>query len=185
LYFVAVVSCHCLDTAIAEDPLPGDDQVVGDPLPDESTSPVNVAEDETDINNAASIKAHNTTYSGLSKDSVTYKAVAAYRTNFRKQNIPADYSVWSHIGAITFFAFGAAGFAGWIAGGPVAMWKSTICCCMVVFAFFLANFFEYYSHRYKLHNPLVHTRHSHTHHRYVTSSQSSLCMMQHLRSCQL
>ncbi len=158
------VMSNTLDTLIAESPVPSPNgNGVGESLP-AASSPI-APEDETLHSTAASIRAAGTTYSGLSKSTKTYEAVATYRSQFRTQNIPAEYSVYRHLGMITAWGSAAALLSGYFAGGPFAIVKSPLLLLMVFLAFALANYFEYYAHRYKLHNPLVHTRHSHTHHR--------------------
>jgi hypothetical protein len=110
-----------------------------------------------------------TTFSGLSKSSKAYEAVALYRAQFRAQDIPESYSAWVHLlRGIVLWSGSTATLACWVAGGPRAMVTNPAQALCVLLAFGLANFGEWYAHRYKLHNPLVHTRHSHTHHRFFT-----------------
>lgn len=112
------------------------------------------------------------THNGLDKSSAVYTAVSSYRASFRAQQIPPSYRAWKHFGLINVCGVAAALFTGWMAGGPVAMIKSPRSLAMMLLAFAFANGFEYYAHRFKLHNPLVHTRHSHTHHRFFTDKVS-------------
>ena len=163
---------NTLDRLIAEQPIATEDGcTVGSLLPDatRAVSPSgSVGLDATLQSTAASIASAGTTYSGLSKQSKAYEAVAKYRSEFRAEMIPKAYSAVKHLQGITVWGLSASLLMLYFAGGPMAIVRSPLQLLMVSLAFALANYFEYYAHRYKLHNPLVHTRHSHTHHRFFT-----------------
>jgi hypothetical protein len=115
------------------------------------------------------IDAHaEVTYSGLKKSTTMYAAVAQYREKFRTEAIPKEYSVYDHFGLINAVGITLIGLTCWQAGGPTTMLSNRASQILMVIAFIQSNAFEYYAHRQKLHAPFVHTRHSHTHHRYFT-----------------
>jgi hypothetical protein len=117
----------------------------------------------------------DTTHSGLRKDSVLYTAVAQFRAQWRKESIPSEYSVYHHFGLINAVGASCVLLTGWLAGGPRFIFTNPASLVMVFLAFCVCNYFEYYAHRYQLHAPFVHTRHSHTHHRYFTGQSHDGC----------
>lgn len=116
-----------------------------------------------------SVMSAELTSSGLRKDSILYIAVEQFRHNFRQKQIPENYSVYQHFGLINIVGVTWIILACWFGDGPMTWFQSfSSPLCMILFGFSLCNYFEWYTHRYNLHHPFKHTRHSHVHHRFFT-----------------
>jgi len=153
---------NTLDKLIAEDPLPSPVEEPSATGSENATAPA-AAKGATSRSNDL----NNTSKGSAGTSSVAAEAVANYRAQFRAQNIPESYSEYRHLGGIFLWAGSAVLVTVWLAGGPSAMLaKQNLLAAALAFA--LANYFEWYAHRFKLHNPLAKTRHSHTHHRFFT-----------------